>query len=167
MLGRLYPRGNSSVLIIQEVEWTPGPVWTRRSEEKSPPLRHPGSSPGRPAHSQAPCRLSHLTNNLEKYKCVLMILTFYLVVICCGSLFNQLQDKIEQSLHNNIKNTATSVLIFSDFSLATLATLHKTYGVFFQLVNFFNEFCKFSQSLQTNEDNIVKQNLQAFVIFSL
>ena len=36
----------------------PGPVWTRRSEEKSPPLRHLGSNPGRPARSQAPCRLS-------------------------------------------------------------------------------------------------------------
>ena len=59
-LGRLYPRGNSPVLILYEVEWTPGPIWTRRSEEKSPPLRHPGSNPARPARSQAPCRLSHV-----------------------------------------------------------------------------------------------------------
>ena len=56
------PRGNSLVLILQEVEWTPGPVWTRRSEEKSPPIRHPGSNPGRPARSQAPCRVSHLAH---------------------------------------------------------------------------------------------------------
>ena len=27
--------GKASVLILQETEWTPGPVWTRRSEEKS------------------------------------------------------------------------------------------------------------------------------------
>ena len=61
-LGRLYPRGNSPVLILQEVEWTPGPVWTRRCEEKFPPLRHPELNPGRPARSQAPCRLSHLAH---------------------------------------------------------------------------------------------------------
>ena len=57
-LGCLYPRGKPPVLILQEAEWTSGPVWTRRSEEKSPPLRHPGSNPGRPARSPAPCRLS-------------------------------------------------------------------------------------------------------------
>ena len=45
-LGRLYPRGNSPVLILQEVEWTPGPVWTRRCEEKSPPFPTPGIEPG-------------------------------------------------------------------------------------------------------------------------
>ena len=31
-------------------------MWTRRSEEKSPPLRHPG----RPACSQTPCSLARL-----------------------------------------------------------------------------------------------------------
>ena len=60
MLGRLYPRGKPPVLILQKAEWTSGPFWTRRSEEKSPPLRHPGSNPGRPAHSPVPCRLSYL-----------------------------------------------------------------------------------------------------------
>ena len=62
-LGRLYPRGKPPVLILEEAEWTSGPVWTRRSEEKSPPLRHPGSNPGRPARSPAPCRLSYLAHN--------------------------------------------------------------------------------------------------------
>ena len=59
------PRGNSPVLILQEVEWTPGPVWTRRSEDKSPPLRHPELNPGRPARSQAPCCLSHLAHTIR------------------------------------------------------------------------------------------------------
>ena len=59
-LGRLYCRGDIPVLISQEVEWTSGPVLTRRSEENFPPLRHPGWNPGRPARSQAPCRLSYL-----------------------------------------------------------------------------------------------------------
>ena len=43
---------------------------TRRSEEKSPPLRHPGSNPGRPARSPAPCRLSHLALAASCTKCV-------------------------------------------------------------------------------------------------
>ena len=59
-LGRLYPRGKSQILIFQEAEWTPGSVWTRRSEEKCPHLRHPGSNPGRPARTPVPCRLSYL-----------------------------------------------------------------------------------------------------------
>ena len=54
-LGLLYPR----ILILYEPEWTPGPVWRRRSEEKSPPFRHAGLNLGRPARSQAPCRLSY------------------------------------------------------------------------------------------------------------
>ena len=33
-----------------------------RSEEKSPPLRHPELNPSRPARSQAPCGLRHLTH---------------------------------------------------------------------------------------------------------
>ena len=49
------PPGKPPVLILQEAEWTSGPVWTRRTEEKSPLLRHPGSNPGRPARIQAPC----------------------------------------------------------------------------------------------------------------
>ena len=36
---------------LQEAEWTPGPVWTRRSEEKSSPRQHPGSNPGHSARS--------------------------------------------------------------------------------------------------------------------
>ena len=36
-LGCLYPQGNFPVLILEEVEWTPGPVWTRRSEENLHP----------------------------------------------------------------------------------------------------------------------------------
>ena len=43
--------------------WVDRRTWrTRRSEQKSPPLRHPGSNPGRPARSEAPCRLSHLAH---------------------------------------------------------------------------------------------------------
>ena len=37
--------GKAPVLIIQEAE-CPGPVWARRSEEKSAPLRQPGIEPG-------------------------------------------------------------------------------------------------------------------------
>ena len=62
ILGRLYSQGKALVIILQEDEWAPGPIWTRRSEEKSPPLRHPGLNPGRPARSSAPCRLSHLVS---------------------------------------------------------------------------------------------------------
>ena len=39
-----YPLGKLPVLILREVEWTPGPVRTRRSEEKSPPGIEPGPS---------------------------------------------------------------------------------------------------------------------------
>ena len=35
MLGRLYA-GIAPVLFFQEARWIPGPVWTRRSEEKFP-----------------------------------------------------------------------------------------------------------------------------------
>ena len=52
------PQGSPPVLILQEVEWTSGPIWTRR--RKSPPLRYPGSNPVRLACKQAPCRLSHV-----------------------------------------------------------------------------------------------------------
>ena len=44
--------GKPPVLILQEAEWTPGPVWTLRSEGRSLPLRHPGQNPGRPASSK-------------------------------------------------------------------------------------------------------------------
>ena len=37
MLGCLYPREKLLVLMLQEVEWTPGPVWTQRSEENLHP----------------------------------------------------------------------------------------------------------------------------------
>ena len=50
-LGRLYP-GKAPVLNLQETECSPEPVWTPRNEEKSAPLRHPGSNPGRPDRSQ-------------------------------------------------------------------------------------------------------------------
>ena len=54
------PPGKSLVLILQEAEWIPVPILTRRSEEKSPPLQHPGSNPGHPTRSHAPCRLAHI-----------------------------------------------------------------------------------------------------------
>ena len=88
------PPGKPPVLILQEAEWTPGPVWTRRSKEKSPPLRHPGSNLGRPARSSAPCRLSHLAHNTQfflyfyLFYCreitfdVLWILEMYNALIC-------------------------------------------------------------------------------------
>ena len=62
------------VLILQEAEWTSGPVWTRRSEEKSPLLRYPGSNLGRPARRPAPCRLSYLAHQsnmflLQPFRC--------------------------------------------------------------------------------------------------
>ena len=62
-LDSLYPRGKPPVLILQEAEWTPGPVLTG-SEEKSSPPRHPGSYPGHRAHSQAPCHLSYLVHRI-------------------------------------------------------------------------------------------------------
>ena len=54
MLGRHYSPGKFPA------EWTPGPVWTRRKEEKYPPLRHPGSNLGRLPRSQAAFLLSYL-----------------------------------------------------------------------------------------------------------
>ena len=51
---------------LQEAEWTPGPVWTQGSE-KSAPLRHPGSNIGRPARSQASCRLSYLAHTFNTF----------------------------------------------------------------------------------------------------
>ena len=65
-LGRLYPR-KSPVLFLQEAEGTLGPDWTRRSEEKSPPLQHPGSKPDHSARSQEPCRLSCLKLIIRGY----------------------------------------------------------------------------------------------------
>ena len=47
---------------LQEAEWTLGPVWTRRREEKFSPLRHPGLNPGHSAHSQASFRLRYLAH---------------------------------------------------------------------------------------------------------
>ena len=41
------------------------PVCTRRSEEKSPPFRHPGSNQVLPAQSQVPCRLSYLAHTIS------------------------------------------------------------------------------------------------------
>ena len=48
----LYP-GKALILILQEADWTPEPVWTWRSEEKSPLFEHRGSNPGHPACNQA------------------------------------------------------------------------------------------------------------------
>ena len=58
-LGRLYPPESLDTHLL-EADWIPGPVWARRSEEKSPPIRHPEINPGLPARSQAPCRLSYV-----------------------------------------------------------------------------------------------------------
>ena len=51
-------------LIDRLIEWTSGPVWALRSEEKYPSLRLPGSNQGRTARSLAPCRLSFLAHSL-------------------------------------------------------------------------------------------------------
>ena len=61
------PREIPRYSFYRRLSGPPGPVWTRRCEEKSPPLRHPGSNPGRPARSQVPCRLSHLAHNNFTY----------------------------------------------------------------------------------------------------
>ena len=60
-LGRLYP-GKAPVFIIQKAEWTQGSVWTPRSEEISPSLRHTGPNPDLPACSKTPYRLSYLAH---------------------------------------------------------------------------------------------------------
>ena len=60
-LDRLYI-GKAAVLILQEVEWTPGLLWTRKNEGKSPLLHRRGSNPDRPTRSQPPCRLNHLVH---------------------------------------------------------------------------------------------------------
>ena len=56
----LRPGKSTQYSFLKEAEWIAGPVWTRRSEEKSPLLRHLGPNPCRPPRSQAPCRLSYL-----------------------------------------------------------------------------------------------------------
>ena len=73
-----FPQCHSNTLLLTDIdiilfnagEWTPGTLWTRRGEEKSPPFRHPGSNLGHAARSPAPCRLSHLAHCtlLEYYK---------------------------------------------------------------------------------------------------
>ena len=75
MRGRLCP----PVLILQEAEWISRPIWTWRSKEKFPPLFHPGSNPGRPAHSQAPCPTPQCRNNdlTTHKKCIMIIKTWY------------------------------------------------------------------------------------------
>ena len=50
-LAHLYT-GEVSVLILQETEWTPGPIWTRRSEESPPSSWCLESNPDHPARSQ-------------------------------------------------------------------------------------------------------------------
>ena len=60
-LGHIFPR-ESPVLILQEVEWIWVLVWTRRSEEKSPPLRCKESNSGNPIRIQASCSLNHLAH---------------------------------------------------------------------------------------------------------
>ena len=54
-LGRLYPRGKTPRDSFYRRLIGHQDVWTRRSEKRSPHLRHPGSNPGSPARSQAPC----------------------------------------------------------------------------------------------------------------
>ena len=58
-LGHLYPE-KDPVLILKEAEFTPGRVWTRTSEAKSPPRRYPALNPVRPARSESPGCLSQL-----------------------------------------------------------------------------------------------------------
>ena len=57
---RLFPLGKPLILIYRRLSESLGPVWTRRSEVKSLPLRHPGSNPGRPIRNQGPFRLRYL-----------------------------------------------------------------------------------------------------------
>ena len=45
---------------LMMMKWTTEKVWIRRSEENSPPLRHPGSNQGSSARSQVSCCLSYL-----------------------------------------------------------------------------------------------------------
>ena len=48
----------SPVLIIRD-RVDPRNSLDTKERRKCPPFRHPGSNPGRPARSQAPCRLSY------------------------------------------------------------------------------------------------------------
>ena len=72
-LGRLYRR-KAQVLISQEAERTSGPFWTRMSKEKYPLLRQPGSNPGRPARTEALCRLSYRSDFLSPIAIVVYLI---------------------------------------------------------------------------------------------
>ena len=54
----------AQVLILEEAESIPEPVWTRMSTEKSPSLRHQGSNTSLPALNQTPCHFSYLVHLL-------------------------------------------------------------------------------------------------------
>ena len=58
----VFTPGKAPVVILHEAEWTPGPVWTRRSEEKSPHLRRPESYQDRPARTKGFCHFYYLTH---------------------------------------------------------------------------------------------------------
>ena len=72
-LGRL-----SLVPILQEDECTRGPIWKRRSEDKSTSLEHQVWNRGRPARTPESCRLSYRAHTLKN-------VTFY----------NLLQDSVQ------------------------------------------------------------------------
>ena len=75
MLNRLYPGEKHQILILQEAEWTPGPVWTRRNEETSPPPPTPGLKSG-PSSPQ----LDALTLELPSSLLFLIIIIIYLFI---------------------------------------------------------------------------------------
>ena len=58
---------------------------------KFPPLRHPGSNPGRPARSSAPCHLSHLAHSK-----------------CCNPV-NKAMSEISNCCHYFLSNTCTGI----------------------------------------------------------
>ena len=66
-LGRFYTRRKPPVLILQEAEWTPGPVWTESSEEIST-LLTPGTKPGSSGPQPRACRLYYLAHILRNFK---------------------------------------------------------------------------------------------------
>ena len=68
--------GKDPILILQEAEWAPGPVWTGG---KSRP--HRDSIPDRPARSQSLYRLSYLAHTTHRYYLQIYFSTGYRSVL--------------------------------------------------------------------------------------
>ena len=86
-LGRLYPLGNPWYSFYRRLS---GPQ-DQSGHGVKKNLRHPGSNPGRPAWSQAPCCLSHLDHSSRREKTFLLLMK--------GTVCRENSDSLISSLY--------------------------------------------------------------------